>query len=429
MVSVRDQVSTRELRISQRMRYPELYGLQPRYGHAPFQQSDDVRSDGRTLEGYAAVFDSPTVIESTLGDFEETIIRGAFRKTLRDRAPVLQFDHGNDKRTGTIPIGSIEEKHEDEHGLFVRAHLFDTPRVEDIRQAIAAQAIRGMSFKFEVLGERWLDADRQEIDSRDIPDLMEDPEAGTLRREITEVKLYELGPVVFPAYDQTSVGVRVAVNRASLRGLLARFGLREDCVRRHLSSFDADALRLLAAEIRRVFPQLAERSGAEQRTPAPLHDTDAVEQMWDAGRNVARLPSPMPVETARRVYAWYDGDRVEDGRVVKDACKLPHHEVNTDGSPGPANLAGVRNALSRLSQSDIPQDEQEAVRAHLRNHLPEEPEEDSKPPSAVAVRTSDDDPEAAPSTSGASARPVISHLASRSEQPVWMLPDLPFPRR
>lgn len=147
--------------------------------------------DGHTLEGYAAVFDTPTRIEGWEGNFDEQIQRGAFNRTLNARRPVLQFDHGHDARTGSVPIGAIDDIREDDKGLYVRARLFDNPVVEPIRQAIAGQAIDGMSFRFRVNDDRW------------------EKRAGDVDlRTIREVELYELGPVVFPAYDSTSVGVR-----------------------------------------------------------------------------------------------------------------------------------------------------------------------------------------------------------------------------
>ena len=146
--------------------------------------------DGFTLEGYAAVFDTPTRIDSWEGKFDEKIARGAFVRTINARRPVLQFDHGRDAATGSVPIGSIEELREDSHGLFVRARLHDNARVEPIRQAIASGAIDGMSFRFRVTREEW-------DESGDVP-----------VRTIRELECLELGPVVFPAYESTSVGVR-----------------------------------------------------------------------------------------------------------------------------------------------------------------------------------------------------------------------------
>lgn len=66
--------------------------------------------DGFTLEGYAAVFDSPTRIDSWEGTFDEVIQRGAFAKTIEARKPVVQFDHGHDIATGSVPI-SVHRSH------------------------------------------------------------------------------------------------------------------------------------------------------------------------------------------------------------------------------------------------------------------------------------------------------------------------------
>lgn len=156
-----------------------------------FETRAAASDDGLTLEGYAAVFDTPTRIDSWEGTFDEVIAPGAFAKTIRDRKPVMQFDHGHDIATGSVPIGAIEELSEDKKGLFVSARLHDNARVEPIRQAIASGAIDGMSFRFRVVREEWDESDK------DIP-----------VRTIREVELFEVGPVVFPAYAATSVGVR-----------------------------------------------------------------------------------------------------------------------------------------------------------------------------------------------------------------------------
>lgn len=154
---------------------------------------DAATSDGHTLEGYAAVFGSVARVPAMGRDpeFDEVIERGAFNRTLRGRQPVLQFDHGMDPRTGTVPIGAFEEVRPDDHGLYVRAKLFDNAVVEPIRQAIEGGAIRGMSFKMRVNDDHWA---RRGTDV----DL----------RSVREVELWECGPVVHPVYEATSVGVR-----------------------------------------------------------------------------------------------------------------------------------------------------------------------------------------------------------------------------
>lgn len=172
-------------------------------------ETNDEPGDGRTLDGYAAVFDTPTEINSWEGAFTEKIAHGAFRKTLRERTPVLQFDHGRDVRTGSVPIGAFQTLEEDATGLHVVARLFDNPVVEPIRQAIEGKAITGMSFRFEVLRDEWRDADDKIVKGDALMDrLWANTDPSQLVRTVKEVKLFEVGPVVFPAYEASSVGVR-----------------------------------------------------------------------------------------------------------------------------------------------------------------------------------------------------------------------------
>lgn len=162
--------------------------------------------DGLNLEGYASVFNQPADIRDHLGVYQETVAPGAFKKTLQERAPVLQFDHGTHPMIGSIPLGSIRKIEEDNHGLYVRARLSDNWLVQPVRDAIHDGAINGMSFQFEVTRDEW--------------------NTDQTARTVREVKLYELGPVVFPAYPQTTVGVRSEVT-----DLLACENVRTDLAR------------------------------------------------------------------------------------------------------------------------------------------------------------------------------------------------------
>lgn len=103
---------------------------------------------------------------------------------------------------------------------------------------------------------------------------------------------------------------------------------------------------------------------------SPAHSTAVKDGTWDAGANEGRLPSPVPVATAKKMYTYYDADKAEDGGIPKSACKLPHHFVSDDGTPGAASVAGVRNALARLPQTQgLSDSERTAAEAHLRKHL------------------------------------------------------------
>jgi HK97 family phage prohead protease len=167
--------------------------------HVEFRAVDTATRDGLTLDGYAAVFNDWTVIEGPDGPFRERIIPGAFAKTIAERTPILQFDHGTHPVIGSIPLGVVTALEEDEHGLRVRARLADNWLVAPVRDAIANGSIDGMSFKFRVVQQDWERADDRMFE-----------------RSITEIALYEVGPVVWPAYESTSVGVRSAEIAAAL---------------------------------------------------------------------------------------------------------------------------------------------------------------------------------------------------------------------
>jgi phage head maturation protease len=154
-----------------------------------------VSHDGRQLVGRVAVFNTPARIPDRGGDFDERILPGFADRSLRNNGyPVMQFDHGKDPRTGTVPIGRYDVFDNDGRGYAVEGELFDNPVVEPVRQAIAGRAIKGMSFRFTVTpngGDRWERRNGQ----RDL-------------RHVIDADVPEAGPVVFPAYRDTAVAVR-----------------------------------------------------------------------------------------------------------------------------------------------------------------------------------------------------------------------------
>lgn len=189
---------------------------------APFRlvradDEPDEEGDGRTLAGYAAVFGQETEIDSWEGHFVETIRKGAFRKSIRETTPVMQFDHGRHPLIGSIPIGRIEALREDDEGLFTEARLSDNWLIEPVRDAIAEKTVNGMSFRFEVVREQWRDKDGKTVRPEEVLDLLWMPgDRGPLQRELIELKVRELGPVVFPAYEGTSVSVRARAVASTL---------------------------------------------------------------------------------------------------------------------------------------------------------------------------------------------------------------------
>lgn len=152
----------------------------------------ETEGDGLTLTGYAAVFNSPTRIDSWEGKFDEIVARGAFSKTLSERTPVLMFNHGKHPLIADLPLGRFTAMKEDARGLYVEARLSDNWLIQPVRDAIAEGSISGMSFRFSVVKDTWQAAQR----------------GGVRLRTLNEVRCPEAGPVVFPAYAETSVGVR-----------------------------------------------------------------------------------------------------------------------------------------------------------------------------------------------------------------------------
>lgn len=163
----------------------------------------DDAEEGRTLVGYPVVFDSWTEIMSWEGPFLERIAPGSADKTLADRAEKIQlmFNHGFDFMLEQTPIGRHQRFEPDNTGVYNEAALIDRgvyDKLDLVVELIRMGAIFGQSFRFTVLEETWVDEpDPSEHNPRSLPE-----------RTINEFRWYESGPVTYPAYEATSVGLR-----------------------------------------------------------------------------------------------------------------------------------------------------------------------------------------------------------------------------
>ena len=165
--------------------------------------------DGRTVDAYAAVFDTPAAIRDGDGEYEEVIDPAAFNRAIDHatrsghKIPVM-FNHGQTmygtpSELDTMPIGVTEEIKADRRGLFTRARYHRSDRADSILEGIREGSIGSYSF--------------QGAFKRSDPAV---PRGGfrrngdrlpTVRR--TESTLREYGPTPFPAYDGAAiVGVR-----------------------------------------------------------------------------------------------------------------------------------------------------------------------------------------------------------------------------
>lgn len=162
---------------------------------------DALASDGRTLYGHFAVFDSPTVINDSFeGRFVEQVAPGAFARTLKERAKQVKvlFNHGQDPSIGNKPLGNIRSVREDRVGVAYDVELFtDTSYVADLLPGLRAGAY-GASFRFKVVDETWDTTGARTVGNPEGLDV----------RTVTDADLYEFGPVTFPAYADATAGVR-----------------------------------------------------------------------------------------------------------------------------------------------------------------------------------------------------------------------------
>ncbi|WP_255802178.1 HK97 family phage prohead protease [Mycobacteroides abscessus] len=286
-----------------------------------FTRDANENGDGLTFEGYGAVFNSPTRIDSWEGTFDEQIAPGAFRKSLRERTPKFQFDHGHHPLIGSIPIGAISDIHEDDRGLYVQARLGQHILIDLIREAIASGAIDGMSFRFSVVRDEWHDREGKLVKPEEVDQILyRDPDnRGPLLRTLKEVKIAEVGPVVWPAYADTTAAVRstdvVEIDRTRLqepeqRRLLAELLLRADAVDHAPEAGESepqDTTEEVAVEHSDEdtdAPQPTEQAGehepepeTEQEDSTPPEDRNADDDLFAAAlaevRNAMELNPPL----------------------------------------------------------------------------------------------------------------------------------------
>lgn len=184
------------------------------------------------IVGYSAVFGVDTEINSYFGTFKERIQKGAFRRAIREGQNVRALrNHDPDNLLGTTDSKTVRLK-EDDTGLYIEIDTPDTTIGRDTAESVRRGDLAGMSFAFVVRKEKWVNGEDGAPDSRIIQD----------------VDLYDVGPVTYPAYTQTSADVRSA-------SMAYQVGL---------------------AELGREVPRLADVDPEEKRKAEPLPEADPV---------------------------------------------------------------------------------------------------------------------------------------------------------
>jgi hypothetical protein len=164
-------------------------------------RADDTAEPGMpTMVVRFSKFDTWYEIDSWFeGRFLERTSRGAFKQTIRedrDRIRVL-YDHGFDYQIGNKVLGPIDDLREAEDSPVGEVPLFDTAYNRELLPGLEA-GVYGSSFRFRVTKEQWDDE----------PERSEHNPDGIPERTIQAVRLFEFGPVTFPANPDSTAGLR-----------------------------------------------------------------------------------------------------------------------------------------------------------------------------------------------------------------------------
>lgn len=144
-----------------------------------------------TVTGYAALYNSWS---GDLGGFREIIRPGAFADAAKHSDTRALWNHDASIVLGRSRSGTLRMV-ETEVGLYVEIDLPSTQAGRDALELIERGDVAEMSFAFKLPGkdgDEWFTA-----------------EDGSLRREILRVgEIFDVSPVAFPAYAETTVSVR-----------------------------------------------------------------------------------------------------------------------------------------------------------------------------------------------------------------------------
>lgn len=147
----------------------------------------EVREDGDApkIRGHAAVFDQKT----NIGPFEERVARGAFIDSIGTDDVRALFNHDPTHVLGRNKSGTLRMS-EDSQGLAIEIDPPDTQFARDLMTSIKRGDISEMSFGFRAIKESWEGTRPKAL------------------RTLEKVRLFDVSPVTFPAYEGTDVAVR-----------------------------------------------------------------------------------------------------------------------------------------------------------------------------------------------------------------------------
>jgi HK97 family phage prohead protease len=245
-----------------------------------------VRSDGdgRTVDAYAAVFNTAAPVSDQDGQYEEVIDPAAFNRAIEHarRAkggwsiPVM-FNHGmtifhTPSERHSVPIGIPLEIRADQRGLFTRTRYHNTPAADEVLEAIREGSISAYSFSGAF--------------HRSDPMV---PRGGFRRSAVgglptvrrTESTLREYGPATFPVYAGAEV-----------------VGVRAEQAAMMLGSLSAEERDRLISMFRSGTPQVSPEPGTSDDSEPAAEDPPA----WHSDR-----PPKQIIQAARSAWIQRHG--------------------------------------------------------------------------------------------------------------------------
>lgn len=247
----------------------------------------EARADGDDtpmIAGIGSPYGQSTEIEGWFETWDEVVAAGAWRNTItRDNADIIStFNHDVNHLLARTTAGTLTLSESDD-GLVYEAQVNpDDPNAMGVHARVARRDVTGSSVWFRVTREEW----EEPTDDNDLE---------RARRTILEAQLFEVGPVVFPAFPQTTSEAasfkRMGYTRsglAAIDGSLTAAGVTRSCKRAsYASRFLADP-DSVAEELRTLFA----------RVP------DLRSQVCDIDHAAAAAPgAPQPQITERKAAA------------------------------------------------------------------------------------------------------------------------------
>jgi len=192
------------------------------------------------LEGHASVFNDEYVIWDL---WREAVAPGAFRKTLQEQDIKAFFNHDPNIVLGSTRAGTLKLE-EDGWGLHAIIYPPDNEWGRPVVDAVKRGEVTGMSIWFDAIKQEWIQAAGEEMP----------------QRILREVRLYEAGPVVFPAAPATEITARStmlanvagtpALDRARQLAIAAEYGYKLTESDRNLIRSGLNELELMTTELR-----------------------------------------------------------------------------------------------------------------------------------------------------------------------------------